>query len=106
MFRKTKICTGLMLACGGVLLSAGTPAFAQQTQNLERVTVTGSNIKRTDTETALPVQVITREDIQRTGRTNIAEVLQGIAGNNSGSIPTAFTNGFASGSSAVSPASA
>lgn len=102
MFRKTKICTGLMLACGGVLLSAGTPAFAQQTQNLERVTVTGSNIKRTDTETALPVQVITREDIQRTGRTNIAEVLQGIAGNNSGSIPTAFTNGFASGSSAVS----
>ncbi len=39
--RKTKICTGLMVACGGVLLSAGHPALAQSTQSLERVEITG-----------------------------------------------------------------
>jgi iron complex outermembrane recepter protein len=102
MFRKTKLCTGLMLACGGVLLSAGTPAFAQATQSLERVTVTGSNIKRTDTEASLPVRSITKEEIERSGKTNISEVLQSISSNNSGSIPGSFTNGFASGSTAVS----
>lgn len=66
--RKTKLCTGLMVACGGFFLSAGQVAIAQNTQELERVTVTGSNIKRTDTETASPVQIITRQEIERTGK--------------------------------------
>jgi iron complex outermembrane receptor protein len=103
MFKRTKLSTSLVLAFGGALLSTGQVAYAQDApQKLERVTVTGSNIKRTDTETASPVQVITRDEIQRTGKTNIAEVLQGISSNNSGSIPTAFTAGFAPGSAAVS----
>lgn len=102
MFRKTKLCTGLMLACGGVLLSAGTPAFAQATQNLERVTVTGSNIKRTDTETASPVQVLSRDEIEKSGKQSIQEVLRGITADGQGSIPSSFSNGFASGSAAVS----
>ena len=38
------------------------------------VTITGSNIKRTDAETASPVQVITREDIVKTGKQSLAEV--------------------------------
>jgi len=35
-----------------------------------RVEVTGSNIRRVEGEGALPVQVITREDIQKTGAVN------------------------------------
>src|SRR5215207_6083821 len=102
MLKKTKLCTGLMVACGGVLLSAGQTAFAQATQTLERVTVTGSNIKRTDTETASPVQVITRQEIERTGKQSIQEVLLSVTANGQGSLPSSFTNGFASGSAAVS----
>ena len=102
MLKKTKLCTGLMVACGGVLLSAGQTAFAQASQTLERVTVTGSNIKRTDTETASPVQVLTRQDIERTGKQSIQEILRTITADSQGSIPSSFSNGFASGSAAVS----
>ena len=62
MLRKTKLCTGLMVACGGVLLSAGQSAMAQATQSLERVEITGSNIKRIDAEGANPVLTITKEE--------------------------------------------
>lgn len=104
MLKKTKLSTGLMVACGGVLLSAGPSALAQSSdaQQLERVTVTGSNIKRTDTETASPVQVITRQDIDRTGKQSIQEILRDVTANGQGSIPTSFSNGFASGSAAIS----
>ena len=77
-----------------------TPAIAQDSG--QRVEVTGSRIKRTDTETASPVQVLTREDIERTGKTSIEEVLRGLTVDGVGSIPASFSNGFASGSSAVS----
>lgn len=103
MFKRTRLSAGLLVACGGVLLSAGGPAQAQQSgQQLERVTVTGTNIKRTDTETASPVQVLTRDDIEKTGKQSIQEVLRNVTADGLGSIPTSFSNGFASGSAAVS----
>ena len=40
---------------------------ARDTCALEKVNVTGSNIPRVEAETALPVQIITREDIARSG---------------------------------------
>jgi len=100
MFKRTKVCTGLMLAFSGTLAVTATPALAQQT--LQRVEITGSNIKRTDTETPVPVTVMTRDEIERTGRQTIQEVLRGLTTDSQGSIPTSFTNGFASGSAAVS----
>lgn len=102
MHKRTKLTTSLLVAFGGVLLSSAPIAQAQDAQKLERVTVTGSNIKRTDAETASPVQVITREEIERTGKQTVAEIIRGISADNSGTIPTAFTNGFAAGSSGVS----
>jgi len=96
--RKTKICTGLMVACGGVLLSAGHPAIAQTTQSLERVEITGSNIKRVDAETASPVQIITKKEIDQVGKATIAEYLQTLTADGQGSVPFTFGRGFAGGS--------
>jgi len=48
------------VVCAGVA-SAGVAASAQDTP--QRVEITGSSIKRTDAETALPVQVLTRQEI-------------------------------------------
>jgi len=48
-----------------------------------RVEVTGSNIRRIEGEGALPVQTITREDIDRSGATNAVELLNLISANNS-----------------------
>ncbi len=57
------------------------PAPASTTQKVEKIEVTGSSIKRIDGETALPVQVITREEIVRGGSTTAAELLTKISAN-------------------------
>ena len=54
---------------------AASTAVAQQR---ERIEVTGSNIKRIEGETALPVTVITREDIERMGATTTEGILKRI----------------------------
>jgi len=71
MFQKTKLCAGLMLAFGGGLLMAGSQAVAQQ-----RVEITGSSIKRIAAEGALPVQIITAAQIERSGSTSVADLIQ------------------------------
>ena len=49
------------------------PAVAE----LSTVTITGSRIARSvDTETVQPVQVITRDEMQRTGLQSVADILQ------------------------------
>ncbi|MGH6624671.1 MAG: TonB-dependent receptor plug domain-containing protein, partial [Burkholderiaceae bacterium] len=50
-------------------------------QTLDRVLVTGSHIRQTDVEGALPVQVITREEIQRSGVTTVEQLLERVPAN-------------------------
>jgi outer membrane receptor for ferrienterochelin and colicin len=66
--------------------------------------ITGSSIKRIDAETALPVQVITREQIQRSGATNVEQLLQTISSvSSSGGLTAASASGATTGGiSAVS----
>ena len=97
------------LAFGGLAVALpASQVLAQQQQQLERVEVlerveiTGSRIKRIEAETAAPVQILTRDDIERTGKQTIQEVLRSITADSTGSIPSSFSNGFASGSAAVS----
>ena len=62
------------VACALGVVAA--PALAQQAQKVEKIEVTGSNIKRLEGETALPVQVVTRADIEKTGATTVEQYLQ------------------------------
>ncbi len=105
MFKEVTIARCLRLAfIGGAtglsLVSAA--AFAQDVQQGERVEVTGSNIRRVQSETASPVQTLTREDLDRSGKTTVAELMQTLAIDNQGSVPTTFGNGFAPGGSGIS----
>ena len=50
-----------------------------------KVVITGSNIKRSLSEGALPVQVLKREDIERAGVTNAEQLLNTISANANGS---------------------
>ncbi len=93
--KKTELCAAMMVACGGVLLSAGQAAIAQTSQSLERVELTGSNIRRTQSETASPIQTVTREDIEKSGKSTVAEFLQTLAVDNQGSVPMTYGRGFA-----------
>jgi iron complex outermembrane recepter protein len=51
----------------------------QQKVDLEEVIVTGSSIKQINGETALPVQVMKREEIERTGATSVEELFRDIS---------------------------
>lgn len=48
----------------------------EKAKNLDKVTVTGSLIPQTQIETFVPVTIISAEDIQARGFSNVAEVLQ------------------------------
>ena len=74
---------------------------AQNSKQLQTITVTGSALPRVDTESPSPVTVITAQQIQRSGLTTVSDVVRSISADNSGSIPNAFTNGFAAGASGV-----
>lgn len=75
-------------------------AAAQDDSNV--IVVTGSIFRRTDTETPSPVTVLSAENLQKAGITNVTDAIRSISADSSGSIPTAFANGFGAGSSAVS----
>ncbi len=81
------------LGAGAVLsmaLASGV-AFAQdgdadeEAVELDRVEVTGTRIKRVDIEGATPITVITRDDIDMSGDTSVAEVLRNLSANTFGS---------------------
>ena len=96
------------LPAGIALILASPLAFAQETETeqdattLDRIEVTGSNIPRTQIETASPVQVISREQIDRSGKATIAEYLQTLTSDGAGSIPKSFGTGFAGGGAGIS----
>ena len=63
-------------------------------QSKERIEVTGSSIKRVDAETAVPVQIITRQEIERTGVATTEELLKHVTASASfGSLVVATSNG-------------
>jgi iron complex outermembrane receptor protein len=76
MFRRTKVCSGVLVALGGALSLGSAPVFGQQPQTFERVEITGSSVRRIDAESALPVTVLRKEDIERTGATSVVDLLQ------------------------------
>src|SRR3989454_48604 len=81
------------------LISVSASGFGQA---VERVEVTGSNIPRVATETASPVTVVSREEIEKSGKATVAEYLQTLGVDNQGSVPMSFVNGFAAGGSGIS----
>src|ERR1700674_432415 len=102
-FQRKKVAVALacVLGAGGAvtMLYAGTAA-AQV-----KVDVTGSNIKRTEAETALPVQVITRETLERENIHTAAEFLDRLSVNSTTGASSANVGaigGFAAGVSLAS----
>ena len=103
--RRFRLLAAICLASLTTL--AASPASAQigttpDVQKGDRVEVTGSNIRRAQSETASPVEVITREELDRSGKTSVAAYLQTLAVDNAGSVPTSFGNGFSRSGSGIS----
>jgi iron complex outermembrane receptor protein len=64
---------------GGVALLGAQPSWAQdegQSDQTQRVEITGSAIRRVETEGSLPVTVISRDAIDRSGAVSVTELIQ------------------------------
>ncbi|MBI3150191.1 MAG: TonB-dependent receptor [Betaproteobacteria bacterium] len=94
--------SALGLGVAIALVASGSAVAQSQPQKIEKIEVTGSNIKRVDTETVAPVEIITRDQIERTGLATVAEVLRNIPANSGGSFGESFTNSFAPGAAGIS----
>ncbi len=92
MFKRTRISNSVLLALGGALLSPATFVFAQA--DAQRIEITGSNIRRVDAESASPVQVITKQEIDQAGKGTVAEYLQTLTADGQGSVPFTYGRGF------------
>ena len=82
MFEEKSLVRQLRRAFGSGVVGVAfiaVPAIAQEVQRGEKVEVTGSSIKRIDAETALPVQVITRQDINRLAPQNTEDLLKSLS---------------------------
>ena len=75
----------LAIRCSAALASFCEPALAQsdpgELRGTIKVEVTGSHIYRSEVESALPVQVITREDIERSGSMTVSELMAKVSAN-------------------------
>ena len=97
MNRKTnKLRDAIVLALVvGVGVGGTSTAFAQeagsQATNLDRIVVTGSRIKRAEIETAQPIQVISREEIEATGLNSTQELLNNITASDGSGLSTTTT---------------
>jgi iron complex outermembrane receptor protein len=76
---RTTLLAGAAIAASAAAL----PALAQQAP-MATVEITGSAIKRVEAETSLPVQIITRAEIEKAGVTTAAELMTRIAANSGG----------------------
>ncbi|MGZ8294644.1 MAG: TonB-dependent receptor domain-containing protein [Telluria sp.] len=75
MFFKEKIGVRSVRMAIGLIGLIGAQAVAQEAP-IQRVEITGSAIKRIQREGALPVQVISKETIARTGATTVSDLVQ------------------------------
>lgn len=77
MFKRTKVCAGVLAALGGGAMFYAPSTMAQDSP--QRVEITGSAIKRINSEGPAPVEVVTRKEIERTGAASVNELIRSIA---------------------------
>ncbi len=75
-------------------------AYAQSSnsdEKVQRIEITGSNIKRIQTETSSPITIITKEELTRSGAASVMDVMRNLtaAGGNGGELlgSNSFRNG-------------
>lgn len=78
------------------------PSEAPQEAAAEDIVVTGSLFARADKETASPLTTMSAETLRQRGFTSIADAIRSVSADNSGSVPVAFSNGFAAGATGIS----
>ena len=95
------------VAAAAALTGMAAQAWAQSSPStsaaaVERITITGSNIRRTDIETPSPVVTLSAQDIERSGFSTLADVMRNLTANNMGALGQAAPAAFGAGGAGVS----
>ena len=105
ILREKAVVTSVKLALSVLASTLCVASFAQETSELkiQKVEVTGSNIKRADKEGTSPIQTITAKDIRDSGATTVLELLKqvpsmGVGGYNDTPDQNGFSKGVATAS--------
>ncbi len=92
-----------MLKPLGITVALATAFSSSVTaQEIEKVVVTGSNIRTAQKEGASAVQVISAKEIAATGKTSIADIVRSIAANSGNSYNEQYTASFSAGTAGLS----
>ena len=110
-FKSSSIRSAVVTALGAAAVSTSLPAMAQQSQNtdpeddefIEEIVTTGTIFKRADTE-ALPISVLTSEDMELRGLNTVSDVALRLPQNNAGTIVNNWNVGFNFATGATAPA--
>jgi iron complex outermembrane receptor protein len=79
--RKTLVLAvqaSLLLSLPSLASAQEAATATEQARTLDTVVVTGTRIKKAELETQVPVQVLTRDDIDRSGFTSVSDVVQNL----------------------------
>ena len=97
------ICSGLLLT--PLIATAepqGPPAGSSGSgTTLDTIVVTGSYIRRTNSESPSPVTTIDADEITKSGLNSIADVIRTVSADNSGTLSQAFSGAMAGGADGV-----
>jgi iron complex outermembrane receptor protein len=80
----------LLLGFSAALAQDESSEESEDAQELQRMSVTGTRIKRVDAEGALPVTIIDREMIELSGETSLQDLLRNLTFNSFGSYTSQF----------------
>ncbi len=108
---STSVRRAVVAALGAAAVGTCLPALAQNTQSndpddpdyIEEIVTTGTILKRADTE-ALPISIMSSEDMELRGLTTISDVALRLPQNNAGTIVNNWNVGFNFATGATAPA--
>ena len=92
---RTALAAGALGTVGSLPAAYAQGQAAEDPAKLGKTVVTGSRIKRLDIETAKPVTIISREDIEQSGQPTVADVLRNTTFNSFGEYRETSGNSFA-----------
>jgi iron complex outermembrane recepter protein len=75
MFKKSKVCSGVLIALGGALLVGAAPSWAQDG---ERIEITGSRIKSIGNTSSSPITSVGKADIEISQPVAVEELVRGL----------------------------
>lgn len=107
MFQEKKsvkfIRLALALAAGATMSTTQAQQTAEKTdEKVQRIEITGSNIKRINSETASAVQIVNHKEILQSGATTVAEILSNISASTGALSDVSGSLSFAGGGSGIS----